>query len=154
MTFNKCLKQSLLFREWLQKLKLSSNYDNLRSGGQLSLVGNTANIIQNKFMYLHKSLIYINNSFISPQISNLWPLFSEAAFSTVYSWRTKYNSNWQSFWKYYWGEAQGAKIIIFVWSVSYQTQTLGGLDWTPLPSCRLCLWYWAITQLWLKQYAG
>jgi len=41
--------------------------------------------------------------FISSQMSNLCPLFSEAAFSMVYSRRTKYNSNWQSFWKYYWG---------------------------------------------------
>lgn len=38
-----------------------------------------------------------------PLFPTLWPLFSEAAFSTVYSWRTKYKSNWQSFWKYYWG---------------------------------------------------
>jgi len=35
--------------------------------------------------------------FISSQMSNLCPLFSEAAFSMVYSRRTKYNSNWQSF---------------------------------------------------------
>lgn len=106
-------------------------------------------------LYTHQILFKLNSCvctnlwyiyfFISPRMSNLWPLFSEAAFSTVYFWRTKYNSNWQSFWTYYWREAQGAKIIIFVWNVSYQTQTLGGLDWTPLPSCRLCLWYWVIT---------
>lgn len=61
--------------------------------------------------------IYTKNSFIAPQMSNLWPLFSEAAFSTVYSWRTKYNSNWQSFWKYYWGGRLKEPKSLFLYGV-------------------------------------
>jgi len=66
VTSNKRANQSLLFRKWLQKLKPSSNYHNFRSAEQLRLLGNTPGIIQSKFIYLRKSLIYIKKFLYFP----------------------------------------------------------------------------------------
>lgn len=49
---------AIVIQRMVAKIKARQNPGNFRSGGQLSPVGNTPNIIQNKFMYLHKSLIY------------------------------------------------------------------------------------------------
>lgn len=109
MTFNTGLKELLLFR-WLQKLKPDSSYDSFRSCGQLSLVGNAPNIIQNKSSFTCTNLWYIKKT--HPLFLHKHLTFGHSLVKLHFLWCTPgEQSTAASFWKYYWGRLKEPKSL-------------------------------------------